>query len=141
MAGEQAQQRQRVFNSKEADFAATVDDYNTVTRSQSLSVTPHMVETLQNAEKGPEVLYYLAKNPEVSANLARMNPLDMAMELGAIQATKLVKPEKTVKTPAAPPAKLSPVNSTVRIKSNTPESDKLSDAEWLKRERKRLAAK
>lgn len=133
--------RNREFRGKEADFSATVDDYNSVTRKDLQFLNQPTLEALQSSEKGPDLLYYLGKNPEVAASLYKMHPLAAAVELGRIEATKLVKPEKPVKTPEKPPAKLKAVDATARIKSDSPDSDKLSDDEWLKRERKRMAAK
>ena len=138
---EQAQMREREFNTKEAEFSVSVDDYQAVTRNPSVDISREMVAVVQTSDKGPEVLYYLGKNPDVASSLYRMEPLAMAREIGRIEATKLVAPEKSVKTPAAPPPKLKAVDATARIKSDSAESDKLSDDEWLKRERKRLAAK
>ena len=138
---ETATKRQVEFTARESDFSKDVDDYNAVTRNPALSITQPMIETLQTAEKGPDVLYYLGKNPDVARDLAGMPPLDMARELGRIEATKLVKPEKSETKAPAPVPKLKSGNAATRIASNSPESDKLSDEEWLKRERKRLAAK
>ena len=130
------------FEAKEAGFATNVSDYHAVTRNQALPINQTMVETLQTAEKGPEVLYYLGKNPEVAASLANMSPLDAARELGRIEATKLVTPKPSIKTTPAPVPKIKGADSSAtRVRSDSPESDKLSDEEWLKRERKRLAAK
>lgn len=139
---QQGMKRRSEFEAKEAKFAVSVKDYQTVTRNQALPLNQTMVETLQTAEKGPEVLYYLGKNPDVAASLASMSPLDAARELGRIEATKLVKPEPILKTTPAPVPKIKGADSSAtRIRSDSPESDKLSDAEWLKRERKRIAAK
>jgi len=139
---QQGMKRRSEFEAQEAKFAASVKDYQTVTRNQALPINQTMVETLQTAEKGPEVLYYLGKNPDVAASLASMSPLDAARELGRIEATKLVKPEPILKTTPAPVPKIKGADSSAtRIRSDSPESDKLSDAEWLKRERKRIAAK
>ena len=127
------------FEAKEAAFAESTADYQMVTRSQTLAISPPMVEALQSAEKGPEVLYYLGKHPDVAMQLANMAPLDAARELGRIEATKLVAPKpSTTKTPAPVPKIKAADTSATRVKSDSPDSDKLSDAEWLKRENKRL---
>jgi len=138
---ERASERQIQFTAREADFSREVQDYNMVTRNPELPITLPMIETLQTSEKGPEVLYYLGKNPDVARSLSTMHPLDAARELGRIEETKLVKPEKSESKAPPPPPKLKTGNAPTRISSDSPESDKLSDAEWLRRERKRLAAK
>ena len=134
--------RRAEFEAKEAGFATNVSDYHTVTRNQALPVNQNMVETLQSAEKGPEVLYYLGKNPDVAASLAAMSPLDAARELGRIEATKLVTPETTVKKAPAPVPKIKATNdSSVRVKADDPKADNLSDSEWLKRRNKQIASR
>jgi hypothetical protein len=136
---EQQFKRRAEFEMKEAAFEENAKDYQAVTRSQTLAVTETMVEALQSSDKGPAVLYYLGKNPEVASSIAQMAPLDAARELGKIEATKLVAPTPpTSKTPAPVPKIKASDTSAIRVKSNTAASDKLSDAEWLKRENKRL---
>lgn len=138
---EKATDRQAQFAGREAEFAREVDDYNMKTRNPDLTITESMVETLRTADKGPAVLYYLANNPDEARSLSQMHPLDAAYELGNIGATKLVKPEKPSTQTPPPPPKIKGGDKPAPIRSDSPESDKLSDAEWLRRERKRLAAK
>lgn len=141
-AEQEAQQRKMAeFSVKESDFASKAEDYHIVTRNPDLPITGYMVEALQTAEKGPEILYYLGKNPDVTRGLSMMSPLDMARELGRIEATELVKPEKSVKTPAPPPPKIKPTSSPERVTPDSQASDKLSDQEWLRRRNKQLAAR
>jgi len=139
---QQGIKRRAAFEAKEQDFATNIDDYHTVTRNNALPITQVIVETLQTAEKGPEVLYYLGKNPEIAASLSAMSPLDAARELGRIEATKLVKPVPSGKKPPAPVPKIKATNASVtQIKSDSPESDNLSTEEWKRREIKRLDRK
>ena len=139
---QQGIKRRAAFEAKEQDFSANIDDYHTVTRNNALPITQVIVETLQTAEKGPEVLYYLGKNPEIAASLSAMSPLDAARELGRIEATKLVKPVPSGKKPPAPVPKIKATNASVtQIKSDSPESDNLSTEEWKRREIKRLDRK
>ena len=138
---ERATERQIEFTARESAFSREVQDYNMVTRNPDLPITSSMLEAMQTSEKGPEVLYYLGKNPDVARSLATMHPLDAARELGRIEATKLVKPEKSESKAPPPPPKLKAGNTPTRISSDSPESDQLSDEEWLRRERKRLASK
>jgi len=135
-------QRRAEFEVKEQGFASNVNDYHTVTRNQALQISQTMVETLQTAEKGPEVLYYLGKNPDVAAGLAAMSPLDAARELGKIEATNLVKPEPSVKKTPTPVPKIKAAESGgTRVSPDTAKSDEISDAEWLKRRNKQIASR
>ena len=139
-----AQQRMQMnkanaeFAVKEQDFAKSVEDYSQVTRNPSLPITQTMVNAVQSTEKGPEILYYLGKNPDVAMSLANMHPIDMAREIGHIEATKLVKPESPPKEPAKPAPKIPATTTARKINPTEPASDKLSDEEWLKRRNKQV---
>ena len=93
-AAERARRVNAEFAVRESDFAKDVPDYREMVYADTYTVTPEMAEVIRAAEKGPNLAYYLSKNPEVSSKLADMHPLDMAREMGRIEATELVKPEK-----------------------------------------------
>lgn len=105
----ESQKQQRLarnaeFQKREAEFSTTVEDYEQVTRNPALPITESMVDVLSTAEKGPEVLYYLGKHPDIAIKLAGMNPLEAAREIGRIEVTKLVPPPPPEsKTPPPPP--------------------------------------
>jgi len=137
LAREKGAKAQADFSGREAEFADTVDDYHTAITSPSLNFSQDMATATLTTEKGPELRYYLAKNPEVSAKLAQMTPLDMAMELGRIAATKLVKekPPSVTKAPKPVP-KIAATDSKQGIKINDP---KISDAQFRKLREKQIA--
>ncbi len=131
-------QRRATFEAKESLFAKTVDDYEKVAHHSP--ITPQVAGIVMGAEKAPELAYYLGKNPELAASLSEMHPIDAARELGRIEATKLVKPEPSTQKPPAAVPKIKPSDSgATRVRSDTPESDKLSTDEWKRREIKRMA--
>ena len=104
------------FSAQEADFAKNVDDYHITTRNQDLKLTGEMVAAAQSSEAGAEVLYYLGKNPEVADRLARMSPLQMARDMGKIEAVKLVKKKAPSESKAPKPVpKLKPTDSKVEV--------------------------
>ncbi len=131
-------QRRASFEAKEALFAKTVDDYEKIAHHSP--ITPHVAGIVMGAEKAPELAYYLGKNPELAVSLSEMHPIDAARELGRIEATKLVKPEPSTKKPPVVVPKIKATDSgATRVRSDTPESDKLSTEEWKRREIKRMA--
>ena len=118
------------YQGREAVFSDTVDDFHTSVYSDKLDISPAMAAATQGAEKGPELRYYLAKNPEISAKLSKMAPFDMAMELGQIQATKLVKAKPpSVTTTPKPVPKIEGTESRSPIRIDDP---KISDAQFQK---------
>ena len=147
---EQAEQAKRqkaeTFSSRERAFASKHSDYLELTRDSSLPITQTMVDLVQDAEAGPDVLYYLANNRDEAARIAQMDEKSAARAIGRIEA-KLETPAppppppKPVSKAPPPPPQIETSESAVRISTTSPDSDKLSDDEWVRAERKRLARK
>jgi len=136
---QQAQTRQFAFQAKEAKFADGIGDYYQVAHHAPIS--NEIAGLIKGSDKGPEIAYYLGKNPELAISLSHMSLIDAAGELGRIEVGKLVKPDPSTTKPAAPAPKVKATDkSGIRVKSDSPDSDSLSDEEWLKRERKRVRA-
>ena len=135
LANEKAATVHAEYSQKEAEFAQGVDDYHTAVTNPTLRFSPEMAAATQTGENGPALRYYLAKNPEISASLASMAPLDMARELGRIEATKLVK-ETAPKVSNAP----KPVPK-IAATSNKVTTDpmKMTDAQFAKWRQKQIA--
>ena len=135
LANEKAATVHAEYSQKEAEFAQGVDDYHTAVTNPTLRFSPEMAAATQTGENGPALRYYLAKNPEISASLASMAPLDMARELGRIEATKLVK-ETAPKISNAP----KPVPK-IAATSNKVTTDplKMTDAQFAKWRQKQIA--
>ena len=69
------------------------EDYNTVVFDKDLVLTQGMVETIIHSDIAEEILYYLGKNPDISAAIGGMTALKAAKEIGRIEA-RLVEGEK-----------------------------------------------
>lgn len=136
---EREQSIQADFSIKESDYASEHDDYYTAVQNPSLHLTQDMVNVARGSEQGPAILHHLAKNPDQSERLARMSPLDMARELGRIEASDLVKKPPSISKAPSPAPKLAAAAKSSTIRSDSPDSDSLSVEEWRRREHKRLA--
>jgi len=101
-----------------------------------------MADVAMDMENGPEVLYYLGKNPALADEIARLSPLSAARELGRIEAKLLNKPEaeKVSKAPAPAP-KIAAVESSMKVSPTSPDSDKISTEDWMKQRNKQLRKK
>ena len=116
---EQSQQstnkRLSEFRSREADFSKDAEDYHEVVTNPDLSINQTMADVAMEMDNGPEVLYYLGKNPALADEISRLPALSAARELGRIEAKILNKPatEKVSKAPAPTP-KLTAVESTIK---------------------------
>ena len=93
------------FDSKMESGREKYDDFDTLVLHEDLKISETMVQALSIMEPEKEdsaapedILYFLGKNQEISAQIAKMDPINTARALGKIEA-KLNEP------PAKPPEK------------------------------------
>lgn len=108
------------FEAKELEFAKSVDDYQDVARDNDLPVTQVMADVVTEMDNGPEVLYYLGKNPDLAYEIAQMPGLTAARELGRIEAKIQLQEKKGEKVSKAPVP-------TPKIEAGTPAIGKKVD--------------
>jgi hypothetical protein len=129
----------RNFSSKEKEFAKEHEDYLNVTRREDLPYTASMHEIVSMLDNGPEIVYHLAKNSDIADRISRLPPNLQAVELTRLDA-KLTKPSGSHITGAPEPIpKIKGSNAQGYISASSPDSDKLSADEWLRRRRKEIA--
>ena len=86
------------------------EDYNTVVFDKDLVLTQGMVETALLTDIAEDILYYLGKNPDISAAIGEMPALKAAKEIGKIEARLVAEKKKAEekkvedKKPDTPPA-------------------------------------
>jgi hypothetical protein len=78
-------------------------DYDAVVGSADVTITPAVSDILLTSDKGPEVAYYLAKNPSVVEKLNALSPTAAAREIGRLEAA-LEKPSAKHVVDAPQPA-------------------------------------
>lgn len=94
-----------IWASKLAETQGRISDYQAIVGASDQEVAPHVIEAIKAAELGPELVYHLAKNPDLASRLNGLSPARAAIELGRIEAT-LGTPPREVETPreaAVPP--------------------------------------
>lgn len=138
-----AERRKSSFTSKSTEFAKTVEDYDSVVGNPRLHITPDMAEVIQDSDDGPALAYHLGKNPDVADRIAQLPPKAAARELGKIEARlaferEKAKAEKVSKAPPPPPKVEGTEPVIGNVKPDDPESDKLSDDEWVRRRNKQV---
>lgn len=119
--------------------------------AESAIVTEFAAGLIKESEVGPELAVYLGENRDIAEKIARLPESQQAREIGRLEARLEGKaeakpsttevPEPKVSKAPPPVPKIEATDSARSISSTDPESDKLSDAEWVKAENKRLAAK
>ncbi len=145
-AREKEQAKKQTFRQRETDFAKANSDYLTLTRDPSLPFTRGLLELVSESEKGPDLLYHLAKNRDAAERIAGLSPVAAAREIGRLEAmfekpVPAPAPKPAISKAPPPPPKIEATDSTPRVSTTSAESDKLSDDEWVKAERARLARK
>lgn len=93
--------RNQTFAERQATVKTSIPDYDAVVGAADVAISPHLSEAILDSDKGPELVYHLAKNPAEAARLSALSPMAAARELGRIEAT-LEKPAKPVTKAPAP---------------------------------------
>ena len=122
------------FLEKAEKAAERYSDFNLVVSNPTLSINEGMAEFIADSEHGPDVAYFLGKNPLKASQISRMSPIMAARELTRIEADIASKP--TAK-PSKAPEPISPVGSRGKASSSSLPSDDDDIATWMKKERDR----
>lgn len=143
---EQAQQRERVtietaHATREQTARTKYSDYDDVARNPSLAITNEMADVLVLSDDGPDIAYYLGKNPAEAERIARLHPKLVAKELGRLSAKIASTPETVTLSQAPEP--ITPVGGKTPVQ--TPEPSERDDmTTWVKKReaqlRKRMRA-
>lgn len=108
--GEQAAKAVRdAYYGREAAFKATAPDFDVVVANPALpALSPAAAKAILSSEKGPQLVYHLAKNPGKAAHIARMSPDAQAMALGRLEAELSAPAAPRTTTKAPPPPSTTP---------------------------------
>lgn len=97
------------WNEKEAAYSSATPDYKDVMKSaENIDIPQHMVLAMMESDLGPQIAYYLAKNPGECETISALSPLSAARAIGRIERQLESEPVKTVLRSEAP-APLKPI--------------------------------
>ena len=102
-----AETRSQTFAERQVATRAVLPDYDAVVGASETPISNHVGEALMESDRGPELAYHFAKNPDVLQNLNGMTPMQAAREIGKLEATLSIKtapvvPSKKLSTTPAP---------------------------------------
>lgn len=110
---------QATFQQRTDAFKQTAPDFDVVVANPALPpLHPTAARLVVTNEKGPAIVYHLAKNPEMLARIARLTPEQQAMAIGRIEAsintpkTVAARPTQKNVTKAPAPPKQVPAGSS-----------------------------
>jgi len=99
-----AQVAVEAFNERLMDFMPNAPDFETVANNPLLlsKLTPTMAKEMLDSDYGPQVQYYLGKNPREAANIASMSPSQQIRAIGRLEAQVSRPVQKRVTQAPAP---------------------------------------
>lgn len=125
----QAQTAQQEFKGRQEEFRAATPDFDEVLADADFQVSNAVISEIVSSDRGPELQYFLAKNPNEAERLSKLAPLALAREVGKIEARFTTsQPSRAAKTTGAPPPPKLVKNSSAQGKSIYDED--LSPAEY-----------
>jgi len=83
------------FKAKAKDFDAVVTEY--VQKNGALK--PYVADLVMQSDKGPELTYFLAKNPAIGIKVNSLPPLSAAKEIGRLESQLSQSPKKATQAP------------------------------------------
>jgi len=142
-----AKQQQELLGSyheKEEDARGRYEDFEQVAYNPKLPITDVMAQTIQAADNGPDIAYYLGTNPKEADRIARLTPILQAKEIGRLEAK--VASEPATKRTSSAPAPISPVTArgghSGSFDTTDPRSLKtMTTSQWIDAERARQVKK
>lgn len=109
------------------------EDFDDLVSDPRLAITPDMAEFIRESDEGPEVAYWLAKNPQEASRIAQMNGRDADRALARIEA-RVTQPAPAPATPK-PVTNAPPPPPTVGTASATAKPGLSDDAptnDWMR---------
>lgn len=142
--GTQRQQEiEATYNTKVADFIDDHPDFPEVVNSIRYPLPPEVQSAVMAHDKGPEIAYHLGTNDDDAFQLASIQPHLAAAAVDRL-ASRLTAAHEAPHTPATPkPVSQTPTPAPTvsgRSPTETP-PEKLTDAEWFKRQQEKRRAK
>ena len=132
----------RTFFARVAEVQASkLPDYDEVIRSVPMTLSNEVLQAIKESEAGPEVAYYLAKNPGDMTKINQMTVASAVREIGKIEAklsTVAPTPKPTIKVTQAPEP-IKPVKESVSAVAL--DYDKMSTEEYMKRRKEETTTK
>jgi hypothetical protein len=116
---EEEAQKHKGWADRIAKAKSELPDFDDMVASSDVVVSNEVREAIIESDVGPQVLYYLAENPDFAEKLAKMSSLKALREIGKLEARlEKSEPKQEVTTVAAKsnaPAPISPLKATSAV--------------------------
>lgn len=133
---ENARQAQATYTARVEKAQEKYPDYHEIAESPDVQVSIPMAHAITQAEDGPDIAYFLGKNPQEAERISKLAPPLQLVELGKISA-RLATPPAPTKPVSAAPAPGKPIKPTTET---TPNPEEESMEAYANRRKKEWAA-
>ncbi len=110
-------------------------DFKQVVENPTLPINGTMADFIEDSEHGPDVAYFLGKNPGKAYEISQLSPMQAARELFRIETELAAKPKAT---PSKAPEPITPVGTRGKASSSSMPSDDDPIDVWMQKEQARL---
>ena len=110
-AATEHQQTVKAWSDRITAVKAELPDFEDIVASSEVSVSDQVRDAIMDSDVGPQVLYYLAENPEFATQLQEMSTIKALREIGKLEARfeKKEPEKKTAATKTRAPAPINPI--------------------------------
>lgn len=118
------------YNQRATEIVTRIPDFVEVVSKSSVPMSPALHEALMDSEKGPDLVYHLAKNPAEAERLNNMSVRQMDREIGRLESTfgLATKPPPPAARTTSAPAPIKP-GSQASAPANT-DPNKMDQAQF-----------
>jgi hypothetical protein len=146
-----AERRKAAFEDRQKAFAKDHPDYSEIVSNPRFTQSDALLAEIMESEEGPAIAMYLASNLSEANRLNAMSAVEVARAVAKLEnklhsereKAKAAKNQLPVGDQPAPTPKIDGASegSGASVKPDSPDSDKLSDAEWMRRRNAQVKAK
>lgn len=118
------------YNQRATEIVTKIPDFVEVVSKSTVPMSPALQEALMDSERGPELVYHLAKNPAEAERLNSMSVRQMDREIGRLETTfaQAAKPSPPAARTTSAPAPIKP-GSPASAPANT-DPNKMNQGEF-----------
>lgn len=131
---EQSERLREQFDERTEKARERYADFTAVVENPLLPVNEAMAEFIMDSEHGPDVAYFLGKNPAKAQAIAQLSPMRAARELSRIEAEIAARPKAS---PSKAPDPITPVGARGKSSASALPSDDDDIDTWMRKERER----
>lgn len=129
----QHEKTQEAFLERAESAKSRYADFDAVVSNPALPINEGMAEFISDSDAGPDLAYFLGKNPFKAAEIAQLSPIKAARELTRLEAELAAKPKPRTSNAPAP---IVPIGGASGGSKSPAEMSDAEYAKWRKTARK-----